>query len=200
MDLRYHTQRDHQVHIRLKIFDNSGLAWYSSTIMLAIPYLNEIVRTRRSDMGISQTLLAKLSGLSRVTVTQIESGTIKDLSVGRTMRLLSELGLSLHLSPARGREKALKPTMSAVEQAALSASVSYRSRLSPETLARAVVTGEIPEGFEPHMNAFLDDASAALLANVVEQVHLQSSLPRSLIWSNMRALAASLGNKRPLWK
>jgi DNA-binding XRE family transcriptional regulator len=42
--------------------------------------LGHAVNSRRADMGLTQAALAKLSGLSRATVNQVENGTVKDLT------------------------------------------------------------------------------------------------------------------------
>lgn len=61
------------------------------------------VRTRRCDMGLTQERVAQLSGLWRATISQIEDGTVKDLSVVRSARLLAVLGLLIHVTAARPR-------------------------------------------------------------------------------------------------
>lgn len=49
------------------------------------------VRTRRSDMGLSQARVADLCGLSSVTVDQLENGSIDALNWADAVRLLSVL-------------------------------------------------------------------------------------------------------------
>jgi len=71
--------------------------------MSTIQELGSTVRTRRSDMGLTQTTLAKLSGLSRATVNQVENGTINDLSLTRASKLLGVLGLFITVAPPRSR-------------------------------------------------------------------------------------------------
>ena len=51
--------------------------------MSAITEFSSAVRTRRADMGLTQTALAGLSGLSRATINQLENGTLQDLSLKR---------------------------------------------------------------------------------------------------------------------
>lgn len=46
-------------------------------------------------MGLSQEALAKLSGLSRSTVNQLENATVKDLSLSRTPLTPTDLGDSM---------------------------------------------------------------------------------------------------------
>ena len=166
--------------------------------MFAIAELGQVVRARRSDMGLTQTQLAKLSGLSRATVNQVENGTLKDLSLTRTAKLLTTLGLFITISPARPKRPSPvpKPSMPALTQASQSASVSYRRPLPPEALEEALVSRVVPPDYAPHLNAFLEDASTTLLANVVEEVHAKRGIDREVLWSSLRGLAKFLGSRR----
>ncbi|MFZ4287522.1 helix-turn-helix domain-containing protein [Variovorax sp. HJSM1_2] len=71
--------------------------------MFSVHELSQAVRTRRLDVGWSQATLARMSGLSRTTINQVERGTMKDLSISRINALLTSLGLSLKISPAHPR-------------------------------------------------------------------------------------------------
>jgi transcriptional regulator with XRE-family HTH domain len=168
--------------------------------MFAVTELSQAVRSRRADMGLTQTDLARLSGLSRATVNQLENGTIKDLSLTRTAKLLSTLGLSITISPARPKRlsPSSKPHMPALAQAAQSASVSYSRPLPPDALEAALATMQVPQGYAPHLNAFLEDASTALLADVVEEVHKKRGIERQSLWAALKTLAKALGSRREL--
>jgi len=167
--------------------------------MHASSELSHLVKTRRSDMGLTQMQVSALSGLSRATVNQLENGTLKDLSLTRIAKLLGVLGLSVTFSPARAKRASEPGRMSAVERAAKSASVSYHAVLKPQQLARAIATGTPPEGFEPHVNATLEDASIQLLSEMVEEVHAGSHVERAVLWSNLRKMAGLLGSRRVFW-
>src|SRR5690349_923714 len=98
--------------------------------MSALTELSSAVQQRRSDMGISQTHLAKLSGLSRATVNELERGKIKDLSIRRTAQLLDVLGLSINISTPRPRSRKSEAKSPALDLGARTASVSYRESIS----------------------------------------------------------------------
>jgi transcriptional regulator with XRE-family HTH domain len=168
--------------------------------MFAATELAQVVRTRRSDMGLTQAALSRLSGLSRATVNQVENGTVKDLSMTRTARLLEVLGLTLSISPARPRHRSVSNPTPALVQAARSASVSYRAELPEQALQAVLLTGKVPRPYAPHVHAFLEDASPALLAAVVEQLHEQNGTARADVWARMRAIAQELGSRRDLWQ
>lgn len=168
--------------------------------MLPLAEISQAIKTRRSDMGLTQSRVASLSGLSRVTINQIENGTIKDLSLTRTARLLDALGLTLEISPARpDKAVARRQTTPALVLAARTASVSYRAVLPPELLRSALLGHEIPLEFQPHLNTLLEEASVALLSRLVDELHKDSGIAPAELWARMRSTALSLGSRRELW-
>ena len=163
--------------------------------------LGSAVRTRRADMGLTQTALAKLSGLSRATVNQVEAASIKDLSLTRVTRLLGVLGLSVTVGSARPARPARKSAKTAaLELAARSAGVSYRTAMGASDLRKALLQGEVPHRYQPHVGTLLEEASVALLAAVVEQLHTEDGLPRTRAWEQMRELARTFKSARKLWQ
>lgn len=163
--------------------------------------LSNAVKTRRSEIGLSQAALARLAGLSRATVNQIETGTFKDLSLHRAARLLNTLGLSLTVSPAHPKRGAAgTPSTSPLDIAARSASVSYRHVMRGSQLKAILLTGDLPARLEPQMNALLEEASVQMLASIVEQVHAEEGVPHAELWARLRELAGQLGCVRDLWE
>lgn len=67
--------------------------------MFAAHEISQAVRTRRLEIGLSQKAVARLAGLSRATIGQVEGGTIKDLSLTRTATFLDVLGLMITPAP-----------------------------------------------------------------------------------------------------
>lgn len=168
--------------------------------MSALNELGLAVRQRRLEMGISQAALARLSGLSRTTVNQLESGAVKDLSVTRAERLLGVVGLRLGVPDASARSTSASGGRSSpLALAARTASVSYARQVPVPELARALIDGTVSEGWEPHVRALLDEAPVSLLAAVVDELHLTRGVPRSVVWDRMRALAGQLACARELW-
>ena len=66
--------------------------------MSTIHELGNALRARRTEMGLSQARVAALSGLSRQTVNQIETGAVPDLGLNKAERLASVLGLMLRVT------------------------------------------------------------------------------------------------------
>lgn len=65
------------------------------------------IRTARRLRRITQQELAKSLGMSRTTISQIESGTVQEIGVRKLMRLLDYLGLELRVRPV-GRPPTLE--------------------------------------------------------------------------------------------
>ena len=169
--------------------------------MSAIQELGSSVRTRRSDMGLTQTTLAKLSGLSRATVNQVENGTINDLSLTRASKLLEVLGLFITVAAPRPRHlKTRDAKSSALDLAARTAGVSYRVAMSADQLRDALFRGAVPPEFTPHVHTLLEEAPVSLLAAVVEELHEELGLDRTQVWKRMRTLAHQFKSSRELWQ
>ena len=168
--------------------------------MSAILELSAAVRTRRADMGLTQTTLAKLCGLSRATVNQVENGTIRDLSLTRATKLLGILGLSVTVSAPRPKSHLHQTAKSsALEIAARTASVSYRVAINADQLRDVFTADRVPTDFLPHIYTLLEEAPVSLLASMVEELHLELSVERMLVWKKMRELARRLKSSRDLW-
>ena len=62
--------------------------------------IGENIRKERKLQKISQSNLAKTLGMSRSTVSQIESGIVQDIGIRKLIRILDHLGLELRIRPA----------------------------------------------------------------------------------------------------
>ena len=169
--------------------------------MTPILELGFAVRTRRSDMGLTQTSVAALSGLSRATVNQLEKGTVKDLSLARTARLLDVLGLSMTIAPPRTGHRMDRLTKrQALDIAARTASVSYKVPIGAQQLRDVLTTGMLSSDIAPHVYTLLDEAPVSLLASVVEQLHEEERIEHAKAWKQMRVLAHQLKSNREIWQ
>lgn len=163
--------------------------------------LSSAVRARRSDMGLTQATLARLSGLSRATVNQVEKGSIKDLSINRAAKLLGVLGLFVMVAAPRPKSRQAESRKSpALDIAARTASVSYKVPVNAIQLRESLTTGVVPADLLPHVYTLLDEAPVSLLASVVEQLHLEDGIERAQTWRQMRGLAHRLKSSRELWQ
>ena len=168
--------------------------------MSALQELSQAVRARRMDMGLTQNTLAKLSGLSRATINQVENATLSDLSLTRAAKLLGVLGLSLGVTQPQPHRSKRATQSSALAIAARTASVSYREPLSTKDL-RAVLTGQsVPDDLAPHIHTLLEEAPVPLLAAVADQVHAERGIERAMVWKTMKDLARHFQTNRELWQ
>lgn len=60
--------------------------------------IGEIIRSKRRHQGMTQEELGKRAGLSRVRISQLETGRIFDMKFGNVIDVLGALGLDLRIS------------------------------------------------------------------------------------------------------
>jgi transcriptional regulator with XRE-family HTH domain len=166
---------------------------------MLIDELGAAVKARRLDMGLTQASVARLSGLSRSTVNALENGTIKDLSVTRAEKLLDSLGLTLAVPqvhrPSRTSARRRSP---ALEVAARTANVSYRPVLTSAALRKSLMSAKTTPSVFANVRALLEEAPVAMLARVVEQLHDEAGVDRTVVWQNMRTLAREMQVNRDI--
>ncbi len=167
--------------------------------MTAILELGNAVKARRLQIGLSQAALASLSGLSRQTISELESGTITDLSLKRAERLAGVLGLSLQVAGMHALVHSKAPRMTPLGRAARTASVSYRKAMLPARLRKTLLSGESSVADMPYVHAFLDDAPVSLLSSVAEQLQDDAG-GNAQVWKNYRSLARQVKSGRDLWR
>lgn len=157
--------------------------------------VGKVVRARRLALGLTQQRLAKLAGLSRQTVQQLEAGTISGLSFGRVVKLLGVLGLSFSPPSIEAREKKRGLWM-----AAKNASVSYRGELHSDQLQHALATGQVPANHKSHLLHFLDETPLQVVVMAVEETAHLEAVPPARIWACVAQLASQLESARSdLW-
>lgn len=169
--------------------------------MLPLQELGNAVRARRADMGLSQSAVAELSGLSRSTVCALENGTINDLSLNRAQKLLEVLGLSLSIPEAHPRAKrTTRPPTLPSELAARTANVSYSSQVTGNEIKHALLKLMVPPHAEANVRSLLEDAPVTMLARLVEQIHGESQADRAVVWGNMRKMARKMHVNRRIFR
>jgi transcriptional regulator with XRE-family HTH domain len=154
--------------------------------------IGHLVQTRREALGLSQARLARLGGLSRATINQLENGSLVDLGAAKLMVLLNLLGMDLAAQTRAPRAQAL---------ALLSqtASVSYKTALIPEALTRALVDGALPAALVPQVATLLDEAPLPLIVASVEEVAARTHTPPKTLWKHLTAWAHELQSPRAAW-
>jgi len=171
----------------------------ASKAMYEFAAIGLAARTRRSDMGLTRERVADLCGLSPTKLEQLENGSIGALDWAHAVRLLSVLGLSVHVSDPRSTRRQREGGTPALEVAARSASTSYREVLSAEDLRTAILTTMYPKNLGPYVRTFLEEASVSLMADVVEQLHHETSITRAELWRRIRGMAGAAHTARDMW-
>ena len=154
--------------------------------------IGQLVHARRTALGLSQARLATMSGLSRATINQLETGSLVDLGAAKLIALLYLIGINLDAGTRKGHQHALQ----SVSQ---SASVSYKSALDPAALAAAMVDGALPERLTPHIATLLDEAPLSQIVAAVEEVATASSMSPKLLWKHLFHWAKHLHSPRGVW-
>ncbi|PUE34211.1 helix-turn-helix transcriptional regulator [Limnohabitans sp. Hippo3] len=151
-----------------------------------------LIQTRREALGLSQARLARLSGLSRATINQLENGSLVDLGTHRLLGLLHLLGMDLTAQTRTPRTQALALLSQTT-------SVSYKTALMPDALAQALISGELPDALLPQVSTLLDEAPLPLIVSGLEEVAQRTHTPPKTLWKNLTAWAQALQSPRTAW-
>ncbi|WP_020200628.1 helix-turn-helix domain-containing protein [Cupriavidus sp. WS] len=161
--------------------------------------LGAAVQGKRIALGLTQQQLAEMANVSRQSLNGIEQGHV-NATLDTLGRLLDVLGLSLEVGDPESKRQAEGRPTRALWMAAKGASVSYVGELTPEELEQALVTGQVPPAFRPHLAQVLDEAPLQLVTKVVAEVATRQQRKPSEIWKNLRKLAQALTATRGgLW-
>ena len=77
--------------------------WFNVAYIVRMDDLKKIgnqVRDSRKAQGLTQAALAAELGISRTTLSLLESGLVQDLGIRKVIRILDRLGLELTTRPA----------------------------------------------------------------------------------------------------
>lgn len=154
--------------------------------------IGQLVKQRRQILGLSQARLARMSGLSRATINQLETGTIVDLGAAKLIAMLDLLGLTLDAAQRPQRDNALA-------LASRTASVSYKEVLTPEALTDALVGGQLPASITAHVATLLDEAPLPLIVGAVDEVARHTHCPAKTLWKHLLQWAHELQSPRTVW-
>lgn len=154
--------------------------------------LGLLVREQRELLGLSQQRLAKMAGLSRATINQLETGTLVDLGVNKLATVMDLVGLQFEAG-ARG------PSRRGLLMASRTASVSYKAQLGAGRLAKALASGELPADLIPHVATLLDEAPLPLVVSAVAEAAHRGRVSPKRIWQHLARWARELRSPRQVW-
>ena len=151
-----------------------------------------LIQARREALGLSQERMARLCGLSRATINQLENGTLVDLGAAKLLALMGLLGIDL-------KAQRKPPLANALALLSQTGSVSYRQPLKAAELSRALVQGTLPPAITPHVATLLDEAPLPLILATIEQVAHRTHTPPELLWKHLTQWAQALQSPRAVW-
>ncbi|NQW85095.1 MAG: helix-turn-helix domain-containing protein [Alcaligenaceae bacterium] len=154
--------------------------------------IGALVQSRRAQLGLTQVQLARMSGLSRATVKQLEGGTLKEVGVTKLLVLFDLLGLDMTTWQPRQLRHAL-------QMASQSASVSYKTVMQTKELQTALVSGVVPASLVAHIATFLDETPLTLLVAAVQEASQRGRVPMKLIWRHLEQWAIEFQSPRVVW-
>ncbi|MBN3799072.1 MULTISPECIES: helix-turn-helix domain-containing protein [Burkholderia] len=153
--------------------------------------IGQAVAKRRAELDLTQARLARLAGLSRLTVNQLENGKLKDLGVNKLIPLLGLLGIELMTRP--------RPAQRGLYKAVIGANVSHKSELTERLLVDAFASGQIPAGYEAHFAVILDEVPLPVVVKAAEEAAQRSGTPLRAIWKNLVKWSKALHLYREVW-
>ena len=154
--------------------------------------LGGMLRQARETSGVSQGDLARMIGVSRVTINYAEQGRVA-IGADTLLKMLSVLGMSITGPDA-------DPRGSAFDLIARQASVSYRDAVTASEIARSFATGECDERTLPYLATILDEVSDGLLLRAVREVAQAEGIVPARVWRNVRALATQVKSPHARWR
>lgn len=149
------------------------------------------VHSKRIQAGLLQARVASLAGLSRVTINQLENGTLKDLGYTKLKAVMDILGLGMETVQPAGLKNALTV-------AARSISTSYRDIITPEMLSAMLRSGVAPEQFQPHLMALLDETPLPVVVKAVAEA-ATPEVPAKKIMQHLSLWAQQWKTCRTVW-
>ncbi|MFZ6767750.1 helix-turn-helix transcriptional regulator [Undibacterium sp. Di26W] len=150
------------------------------------------VKEKRIELGLTQAQVAKLAGLSRTTINQLESGVLPDLGYSKLLNLLAILGLDMDAKPSKGISKAL-------EIAARTASTSYSMMLSSSTLENILAAGIAPVEYHPHLMTLLEETPLPIVVKAIQEASMATHTSTRTIMRNVSKFARDLHIYRKVW-
>lgn len=149
------------------------------------------IQGKRIQAGLLQEHVAKFAGLSRVTINQLENGTLKDLGYAKLKAVMDVLGLDMETVQPSGMKSALAV-------AARSVSTSYRDVITAEMLSSMLRSGVALEQFQPHLMALLDETPLPVVVKAVGEA-ATPDVPAKKIMKHLSLWAKQWKVCRTVW-
>lgn len=149
------------------------------------------IQNKRLQAGLLQEHVAKFAGLSRVTINQLENGTLKDLGYTKLKAVMEVLGLEMETVQPSGFKSALAI-------AARSISTSYRDVMTADMLTMMLRSGLAPIEYQPHLMALLDETPLPVVVKAVGEA-ATAEIPAKKIMKHLSLWAKQWKVCRKVW-
>jgi transcriptional regulator with XRE-family HTH domain len=149
------------------------------------------VQAKRIQTGLLQNQLAKLSGLSRVTINKLENGRLNDLGYAKLKIILDLVGLHIDTQRVTG-------SSSALAIAARNISTSYKEIVTASDLTDMLRSGDAPERFHAHLMALLDETPLPVVVRAISEAATPEASTQKII-KNLRRWADDWKTCRKVW-
>lgn len=142
--------------------------------------LGAIALSRRIQLGLNQTQLGKLVGLSRATIGLLELGQLNDMGMIKAAKLMTVIGIEFKGYEARSIDlKTITTTCAAINENA-------KVKITPEALIDSLVTGEISQNNLQNLKFFITTLPSEQLVSTIEAVALKKNIKPRKIWMTIK--------------
>lgn len=153
--------------------------------------IGAVIHSKRIEAGLLQEHVAKFAGQSRVTINQLENGTLNDLGYTKLKAVMDVLGLDMETVQPSGLKGALVV-------AAQSISTSYRDVITADMLSMMLRSGVAQEQFQPHLMALLDETPLPVVVKAVAEA-ATPDVPAKKIMKHLSVWAKQWNVCRTVW-
>jgi transcriptional regulator with XRE-family HTH domain len=123
------------------------------------------LRQARQSLGLTQAHVAAASGVSRVTLVDLENGLVKDLGIAKMLAIAQAVGMRLEVTPA-----ARRPVRDPVALATKAANTGFRTPMTETELVRAFLTGKASAKARPHLRRLLEDSPPEMIRGLLDEM------------------------------
>lgn len=149
------------------------------------------IHDKRLQSGLLQEHVARLAGISRVTMNQLENGSLNNLGYTKLKAVMDIVGLDLKTVQP-------KPLVNALVVAARSVSTSYKDVLAADTLAEILRSGSVPQQYQPHIMVLLDETPLSVVVQAISAA-ATAEVPAKVILKHLSLWAKQWKTHRAVW-
>lgn len=152
--------------------------------------IGAIIRRERKACGLSQNALAHASNISRITLLNVEKGTV-DIGATKLATIAENLGISLF---SRGQNMDfIKATLNNIN-------TSYKKIMGVSEFETLLLKGKVEPGFEGQVFHLIDETPTKILSGAIKQIAHKKSIDPKIAWKNLSKIAHQAKSPNSFWK